>query len=178
MMPSTSHQKKPRLSLIAAMAKNRIIGRGNTLPWHLPADLKRFKALTLGHPVIMGRKTFDSIVAMLGKPLPGRENIVISRSAGTQESGRWSNAAVRFAPSLDDAIHGLSADEAFVIGGAEIYALALPDADRLYLTEIDAEVEGDASFPAFAASEWKETSRESGGVDDGLPFDFVIYDRR
>jgi dihydrofolate reductase len=171
MMPSTSQQKKPRLSLIAAMAKNRIIGRGNTLPWHLPADLKRFKALTLGHPVIMGRKTFDSIV-------PGRENIVISRSAGTQQSGRWSNAAVRFAPSLDDTIRGLSADEAFVIGGAQIYALALPDADRLYLTEIDAEVEGDASFPAFAASEWKETSRESGGVDDGLPFDFVIYDRR
>lgn len=160
------------------MAKNRVIGRGNTLPWHLPADLKRFKALTLGHPVIMGRKTFDSIVALLGKPLPGRESIVISRSAAAQAPDRWPNAAVRFAASLNDAMHGITADEAFVIGGAEIYALALPNADRLHLTEIGVEVEGDVSFPAFAATEWKETSRECGSADGDLPFDFVIYDRR
>ena len=160
------------------MAKNRVIGRGNALPWHLPADLKRFKALTLGHPVIMGRKTFDSIVSMLGKPLPGRDNIVISRSNGVRVPGQWPNASVRFASSLDDALRGIAADEAFVIGGAEIYALALPQADRLHLTEIGVDVEGDAFFPAFAASEWKQSLRESGSTDDHLPFDFVIYDRR
>jgi dihydrofolate reductase len=178
MMPSTPHEKKPRLSLIAAMAKNRTIGRGNAMPWHLPADLKRFKALTLGHPVIMGRKTFDSIVALLGKPLPGRENIVISRSAGAQTSTRWPDAKVRYVGSLDDAVREITADEAFVIGGAEIYALALPRADRLHLTEVGIEVEGDAFFPSFAATDWQETSRESGGSDRDMPFDFVTYERR
>jgi len=178
MMPSTPREKKPRLSLIAAMAKNRTIGRGNSLPWHLPADLKRFKALTLGHPVIMGRKTFDSIVSMLGKPLPGRENIVISRSAGAQAPDQWPNASVRFAPSLHEAMRGITADEAFVIGGAEIYALALPLADRLHLTEIGVNVEGDARFPEFDKTQWQQTLRESDGMEGELPFEFVIYDRR
>ena len=179
MMPSTPPQKKaPRLSLIAALARNRVIGRGNALPWHLPADLKRFKSLTLGHPVIMGRKTFDSIVALLGKPLPGRENIVISRSAGGHQPVQWPEAQVRFAASLDDALRGITADEAFVIGGAEIYSLALPSADRLHLTEVLADVEGDAFFPTYVPGEWREISRESGGTGGVLPFDFVIYDRR
>ena len=171
-------KKAPRLSLIAALAKNRVIGRGNTLPWHLPADLKRFKSLTLGHPVIMGRKTFESIVALLGKPLPGRDNIVISRSAGHPRAAQWTGAQVRFAASLDEALRGITAEEVFVIGGAEIYALALPVADRLHLTEILADVEGDAYFPKFARGEWHEMSRESGEAAGALPFDFVVYDRR
>ena len=165
----------PGVSLLAALARNRVIGRDNAIPWHLPEDLKRFKQLTLGHAVIMGRKTFDSIIETTGKPLPGRDNIVITRSRG------WAHAGCRVAHSLEEALAAVaSAKQAFVIGGAEIYALALPLADRLYFTEIDAEFEGDALFPEFDRTQWREVSRESRRVDGagGFGYHFVVYERR
>ena len=140
------------------------------MPWRIPEDLKRFKALTLGHPVIMGRKTFESI----GRPLPGRENIIITRSKNFAAPG------CRMAHSLHEALAAVNAaGEVFVIGGAEIYALALPAADRLQLTEIDAEVEGDAFFPAFDRALWREIAHESRGPDALGDFGcrFVTYDR-
>ncbi len=136
----------PRVSCIAAIGKNRVIGKGNTLLWHIPEDLKRFKMLTLGHPVIMGRKTFDSIVAMLGKPLPGRTNIVVTRN------NEWKFDGVEVAHSLEEALSKakeLNTQEVFVIGGAQIYEQALPFTDRLYLTLIDDTKDGDVFFPAY-----------------------------
>jgi dihydrofolate reductase len=175
-LPSDSLRasNRPRLSLIAALARNRVIGRNNAMPWHLPEDLKRFKALTLGHPVIMGRKTWDSIVAALGKPLPGRTSVVISRSLQSVPPGAL------LARTLDEAIAACPAsDEVFVIGGAEIYALALPFAARLYLTEIDAEPDGDTWFPEADWKAFKEISREpgAGATQSGWKFDFVTYER-
>lgn len=158
----------PLLSLIAAMARNRAIGRDNRLPWHLPDDLKRFRRLTMGAPVIMGRKTYDSI----GRPLPGRRNIVVTR----QPDAAWSGCTV--AHSLDEAIAlARDAEEQFVMGGAELYRLALPRADRLYLTLIDADCAGDAYFPEIDMSAWRERERESGAGTDGLRYDFVVYER-
>ena len=153
----------PIVSLVAALARNRVIGAGDRLPWHLPEDLRRFKRLTMGAPVIMGRKTHDSI----GRPLPGRRNIVVTRQA----DARWDGCEV--ARSLDDAI-ALAADapEVFVIGGGELYRLALSRADRLYLTLIDADYEGDAFFPEFDPADWRETAREPGAG-----FAFVTYER-
>ena len=143
------------------------------MPWHLPADLKRFKALTLGHPVIMGRKTWDSILASLGKPLPGRTSIVLTRSEGAVMPG------ATVAGSMAAAIVAAGAvDEVFVIGGAEIYALALPLADRLHLTEIDADVEGDAFFPPIGGEAFVETAREAGPAHADWGYEFVTYDRR
>src|SRR4051794_8733480 len=151
--------KQPVLSLLVAVARNGVIGRDNSLPWHLPEDLKRFKALTLGHPVIMGRKTFESILASLGKPLPGRENIVVTRARGYAAPG------CRVVHSLEDALSACAgADEAFVIGGSEIFALALPIAQRLYVTEIEAEFEGDVAFPAYDRGAWRELAREPGAA--------------
>ena len=142
------------------------------MPWHLPEDLKRFKALTLGHPVIMGRKTWDSIIATLGKPLPGRTSIVISRQLESLPSGAL------LARSLEEAIMACpSGGEAFVIGGAEVYALALPRASRLYLTEIDAEPVGDAWFPEWRRDEFREIAREPGSPDSPLKYAFVTYER-
>ena len=142
------------------------------MPWHLPEDLKRFKALTLGHPVIMGRKTWDSIIATLGKPLPGRTSIVISRRLESFPSGAL------LTRTLDEAIAACAPEgEAFVIGGAEIYALALPRASRLYLTEIDAEPEGDAWFPDWKHFEFREIAREPGSPDSPLKYAFVTYER-
>ena len=162
----------PRLSIVAALARNRVIGRGNRMPWHLTEDLKRFKRLTLGHAVIMGRKTFDSIVAATGKPLSGRESIVITRSRD------WAAPGCRATHSLEAALAAVSApQEAFVIGGGEIYALALPRAARLYLTEIEDEFEGDAFFPDFDRSLWREVARERR-TQDGLDYAFVDYDRQ
>ncbi|MEO5337264.1 MAG: dihydrofolate reductase [Magnetospirillum sp. WYHS-4] len=142
-----------RVVLIAAVADNGVIGSRGSLPWRLPGDLKRFKALTLGRPVVMGRKTFVSI----GKPLPGRLNIVITRDRSAAFDG------VRLAHSLPEALAAAAdsgAEEAMVIGGAEIYALALPLARRLELTEVAAAPEGDAFFPVFDRSEWREEARE------------------
>lgn len=152
------------------MAANRLIGRNNALPWHLPADLKRFKALTTGHPVVMGRKTYESI----GKPLPGRRNLVISRNAG------YSAPGCEVIHSLDAALAACrGATEIFIIGGAELYRESLARADRLELTEIRAEFEGDATFPEFSLAQWRETGREIHSEEAGVPFryDFVRYER-
>jgi len=168
-------QSHPRLTIIAALARNGVIGRANRMPWHIPEDLKRFKALTLGHPVIMGRKTFESILATLGKPLPGRENIVVTRSRAFAHPG------CRVVQSIEEALAAADgADEMFVIGGGEIYALALPFADRLQFTEVHAETAGDAYFPQFERCAWQEISRQARTMDSPirLRYDFVTYERR
>jgi dihydrofolate reductase len=162
--------KTPRVSVIAALAKNRVIGVENRLPWRLPEDLAHFKALTLGHPILMGRKTFES----LGRPLPGRRNVVITRNPDYRPEG----AVV--AHSIDAAIALCAdADEIFFIGGAELYAQAIPLADRLYLTEVDVEAEGDAWFPDYDRSAFREVVRErhTGEKGDALHFDFAVYER-
>jgi len=159
-----------RLSLIAALARNRVIGRENRLPWHLAADLKHFKALTLGKPVIMGRKTFESI----GKPLPGRTNIVLTRDSDFQAP----DCVV--VHDIDAALRAAAGhEEAMVMGGANLYQQFLPRADRLYLTEVKAEVAGDAWFPDIADVEWTETARVSHPADDKNDYDhdFVVMDR-
>ena len=156
------------LTLIAAVARNGIIGKDNALPWRLSADLKRFKALTTGHPILMGRKTWES----LGRPLPGRHNIVISRNAAYRAEGATVVRSINAA--IDAAVND---GEAFVIGGEEIYRLALPLADRLQLTEIDSDFAGDAVFPAFDRSQWRETLREAHVDESGLTYAFVTYER-
>lgn len=161
---------RPRISVIAALAKNRVIGIENRLPWRLPEDLAHFKAVTLGHPVIMGRKTFES----LGRPLPHRRNIVVTRNAAYKPEG------VETADSIDAALALCAhADEVFFIGGENLYAQVLPRADRLYLTEVDLEPAGDAWFPDYDRRAFRELSREShrGAKGEPLAFDFVVYER-
>ncbi len=157
-------------SLIVAMGKNRVIGKDNQMPWHLPADLKYFKATTMDKPIIMGRKTFDSI----GRALPGRTNIVITRNHN------WSADGVVVAHSVVLALKiaaGEQTSEAMIIGGAQIYADALAYADRLYVTEIDIETEGDAFFPEFG-QEWYEVSRSAHVADGDKPaYAFVTLER-
>ena len=160
----------PRVSIIAALARNRAIGRDNAMPWRLPEDLKRFKRLTMGHAVIMGRKTLESI----GAPLPGRNNIVITRS------GDWSRSGCLPVHSLEAALAAAGeSEEAFVIGGAQIYALAMPLAQRLYMTEIERDFEGDAFFPELDRSRWREVSRErhACGGPEAFEYAFVEYER-
>ncbi|MBU1236839.1 MAG: dihydrofolate reductase [Gammaproteobacteria bacterium] len=165
---STSAGVPPRLTLIAAVAKNGIIGRDGKLPWHLSEDLKRFKTLTMGHPLIMGRKTWESLP---GK-LPGRPHIVVTRNPAYVAQG------ATIAPSLHAAVAAAGeTDEVFVIGGAELYAQAFEYADRLQLTEIDADYEGDAWFPEWDRSQWRDTARETQQADDGLSYAFVTYER-
>jgi dihydrofolate reductase len=162
---------KPKLSIIVAMAKNRVIGVNNTLPWHLPADLKHFKALTMGHHIIMGRKTYESI----GKPLPGRTSVVVTRNADYAPPG------VVVVNSLEAAIPACGDDgEIFVIGGAELYRQAINLADRIYLTEIDADISGDAHFTELDRKLWQETGRVSHAPDEKnlYSYHFVIYDRK
>ena len=157
-----------KLSLIVAMARNRTIGVNNTLPWRCPEDLKHFKALTMGHHMIMGRKTFDSI----GKPLPGRTTVVVTRNADLEIPG------CVIAHSLNEAIAACAGDEEiFIVGGAELYQQAVPLADTLYITEIQQDVEGDAYFPEFDTSTWQETSREvrSQETPQPLEYHFVTY---
>ena len=165
-----SAMKKPRISVIAALARNRVIGIENRLPWRLPEDLAHFKALTLGHPILMGRKTFES----LGRPLPGRTNIVITRNPGYCTDGCLVAASIPAALALCG-----DAQEVFFIGGADLYAQAIPLADRLYLTEVDIDAAGDAWFPDYDRSAFREVSREPhrGGKGDALSFDFVVYER-
>jgi dihydrofolate reductase len=160
----------PRVTLIVAMAKNRAIGKDNALPWHIPEDLKRFKALTMGHPIIMGRKTFDSI----GRPLPGRRNIVISRNRTLAIPG------VDVAGSLEEALAACSAEpELFVIGGEQIYAQALVHADRIEMTEIEQAVDGDAFFPPIDDAMWIETSSAAAASPANSPgYRFRTLDRR
>ncbi len=153
------------VSIVAALGNNRVLGKGNELLWHISDDLKRFKELTMGHPVIMGRKTFDSIVAYLGKPLPGRTNIVVTRNIDFVS--RYSDLII--ARSVEEAIEkGKELDsEVYVIGGAQIYEAALPYTDKLYLTLIDDEKEGDVFFPDYAQLFTKVVSdeaRESQGL--------------
>lgn len=145
-----------KISLIVAVAENGVIGRNGALPWHVPSDLKTFRRLTLGKPVVMGRKTYDSI----GKPLPGRDNIVVTRDAGFSAGG------TERAASVDDALDiarrkatERGVDEIMVIGGAEIFALTLPLADRIYLTRIHARPDGDVTFPEPDPGIWREVSR-------------------
>jgi len=161
----------PRISLIVAMARNRVIGVNNTLPWHLPADLKHFKALTMSHHIVMGRKTYESI----GKPLPGRTSVVVTRNASYVAPG------VIVVSSLEAAIAACGKDdEIFVIGGAELYRQAINIADRIYLTEIDADISGDAHFTEFDSKSWQETARESHAADEKnlYSYHFVVYDRK
>lgn len=161
--------RKPLVSVIAAVAANGVIGRDNALPWRLPEDLKRFRALTLGHPVIMGRKTFESI----GRPLPGRRNIVVTRNAEYKAEGGETAASLAAALAAC-----AGAEEVFVIGGAQLYGEALACAERLYLTEIRAEFEGDAHFPDYERSDWQEAQRERQRSAEGLEYDFAVYARR
>ncbi len=161
----------PRISLIAALAQNRVIGIENRLPWKLPEDLAHFKALTLGHPILMGRKTFES----LGRPLPGRRNIVITRNVDYRSPGCEIATSVPAAIDLCE-----QAEEVFFIGGAELYKQVLQLVDRLYLTEVKIEAQGDAWFPEFDRSTFREISREfhTGEKGDALGFDFVVYERK
>ena len=163
-----SHDAGPRVYLVAAVAANGVIGANGTLPWHLPEDLRHFKSLTLGHPVIMGRRTWES----LRKPLPGRENLVVTRTPGYEASG------AHVASSLEGAL-ALCAGEpvAFVIGGSGLYEAALPIADALVLTEIHRDFEGDVRFPALDRARWRESQRRPQAGAGGLAFDFVLYER-
>lgn len=164
--------RAPLLALIAACGKGRVIGINNRLPWHLPEDLKHFRETTRGKPVIMGRKTWESLPDAF-RPLPGRANIVVSRNAGYTAVGGT------VADSLQAALAAAGeADTAFVIGGAELYRQALPLADRLILTEIDQDYPGDAFFPEFKPDEWVEVERATHVSGSGLSFAFVTYDRQ
>ncbi len=157
-----------QLSIIAAMAENRAIGINNTIPWHLPEDLKRFKALTIGHHIIMGRKTFES----LGRLLPGRTTVIVTRNKQYQVEGAL------IVHSLKEAMQACANDdEAFLIGGAELYNMGLQLGDKLYITEVHDSFEGDAFLPAFDMSEWKETAREKHTSNDGLGYSYVEYAR-
>ena len=163
------------LVIVVARARNGVIGADGALPWHLSADLRRFKAMTVGKPVVMGRKTFESI----GRPLPGRHNIVLSRDAG------WAAPGVTTAANLAEAIAaaGLEprtrAETIMIIGGAQIYAEALPSAARIELTEVDAEPPGDTHLPAFDPQRWREAAREAHPATDAQPgFAFVTLVRR
>lgn len=158
-----------QLNLIAAVARNGAIGKDNALLWRLPEDLKFFKRTTLGSPVIMGRKTFESI----GRPLPGRRNIVVTRNAA------WQHEGVEVASSLDAAIDLVKHEaQVFVIGGGELYTQALPQADQLILTEVDADFEGDTFFPTWDRSLFTESSRETHQSDSGWAYHFVFYQRQ
>lgn len=161
----------PKITLIAAVARNRVIGRDNQLAWQLPEDMQHFKAVTQGHAVLMGRKTWESLPPRF-RPLPGRRNIVVTRQTGYAAPG------AETADSIAAALALAGEDETvFVIGGAEIYVESLPLADAMVLTEVDLEPEGDAWFPAFSAAEWKETGREANVSKNGLGYAFVTYRR-
>jgi len=157
------------ISLIFAMGKNNALGYKNQMPWHLPADFAYFKKVTMGQPVIMGRKTFESI----GKPLPGRENIVITRSTS------FSHEGCIIVDSLDKAKELAKDKDSFIIGGLEIYRAFLPIADKLYITEIDNDFEADTFFTGIDYSKWKLVSSEPGVKDEKNPFDykFLVYEK-
>jgi len=159
------------ISLLVAMDKNQLIGKDNDLPWRLPADLAYFKKVTMGHPIIMGRKTYDSI----GRPLPGRENIIVTRDTSYKAEG------CKVIHSIEEIVkmNQQTDQELFVIGGAEIFKEILPHSDRLYITEINEEFEGDTYFPAFNKTEWTVISEEKGIKDEKNPYDytFLVYER-
>lgn len=159
------------VALVVAMGRNRVIGRDNALPWRLPADLRYFRAVTLGKPVVMGRKTHESI----GRALPGRENIVISRDPDYRADGCIVLASLEAAYE-----HCRDRDEVMVIGGASIYRQALPRARRIYLTEIGAEFAGDTVFPPLDTAAWRETRREDHPADgdNPYPYSFIVLERK
>ncbi len=159
--------KKPVISLIVAMANNRVIGKDNQMPWHLPADLKHFKSVTMGKPIIMGRKTYESI----GRPLPGRKNIVISRNADYQAAG------CEMANSLESALELVAdVEEVMIIGGGFLYQQALALANKLYLTFIDLTVDGDTYFPEFEHLDLREVKREKHRADESNPYDYEFVE--
>ncbi|WP_404368536.1 dihydrofolate reductase [Marinobacter sp.] len=166
-----------RKALIVAMSRNRVIGRNNKLPWYLPGDLRYFKQVTMGKPIIMGRKTWDSI----GRPLPGRLNVVVSRDPdweapdGTVKAGSLEDAFVRAEARAEIE----NREEIMVIGGGQIYAEALPHVDRMYVTLVHDEVPGDAWFPEVNWQEWEEIGREDFSASDNNPYDysFLVYQR-
>ena len=168
-MTTDSPRQKPRISIIVAMAKNRVIGVNNALPWHLSSDLKRFKALTMGHHIIMGRKTFESI----GRILPGRTMVVVTRNPAFVADGAIvvHSLPAALAVRADD-------NEVFMVGGEQIYRESLLVANRIYVTEIDQEFHGDSFFPSLAADTWRVLSREAHKDSaSGLSYAFVTYER-
>jgi dihydrofolate reductase len=183
-MPET---RQPRLSLLVAVARNGVIGNRGELPWRLSSDLKRFKQLTLGKPVLMGRKTFESIVAALGKPLPGRVSLVLSRQAAANEAPSELPRVLPDGPGqvvntrdLETATKLVESEsEVFVVGGGEIYSLTLPFADRLYWTWVEAKPVGDTCFPAVDWTEWQlvEETRYPADARNQYDTTFAIYDR-
>ena len=163
------------LSILVAAAENQVIGRQGDLPWHLSADLQRFKRLTMGHPIVMGRKTYESI----GRPLPGRTSIVITRQSDYQAA-----EGVVVVGSLDEALRHAESlqpphDEVFVVGGAEIYRSALPRAMRIYLTRVHAVVDGDVTFPALDAKAWRLVEEQGHTADEknSLDYSFQVFER-
>ncbi|MEO8738431.1 MAG: dihydrofolate reductase [Casimicrobiaceae bacterium] len=174
--PATAPSAAPQsrrlrcIALVAALAKNGVIGVNNRLPWRLPEDLQRFRALTTGHTIIMGRRTWESI----GRPLPGRQNIVVSRQRDFAPFGAEVAACLDAALAL-----ATLPDPVFVIGGEALYRDALPMATRLYFTEIERDFAGDAHFPEFSRASWREIARETRRTDgrDGFGFDFAEYER-
>ena len=161
-----------RVSLVAAIAQGGVIGRDNAIPWRIAEDARRFRTLTMGHPVVMGRRTWDSLPDRF-RPLPGRRNVVVTRGSD------WHADGAERAGSLDEALRLLDgAPQMFVVGGAELYAEALPLADELLLTEIDAEVDGDTFFPSWDRAAFHEESREQHLSETGIRFSFVTYVRR
>ena len=160
------------ISLVAAVARGGVIGRDNGIPWRIPEDMARFRKLTMGHPVVMGRLTWDSLPDRF-RPLPGRRNVVVTRNPA------WHADGADRAGSLEEAFRLLDGStQVFVIGGGQLYAAALPVADELLLTEIDEEVEGDTLFPSVVGGDFQETSREPHVSESGIAFAFVRYARR
>jgi dihydrofolate reductase len=164
-----------KVSLIVAVSRNGVIGLNNQLPWHLPGDLKYFKSVTMGKPLIMGRKTFESI----GRPLPGRTNIVVTRDS------QWHAEGVQVAQTLVQAMTlarlacaAAQVEEIMVIGGEQIYRLTLPVADRLYLTQVEAQVEGDAFFPTYDPDEWHQVSEQLPEKTDTHPYRYLVLERK
>jgi dihydrofolate reductase len=159
---------RPRITLVAARARDGAIGRDNALPWHLPEDLQHFKATTLGHPIVMGRRTFESI----GRPLPGRRTIVVTRDAA------WSHAGCERAASLDEAVGRCAGlPEVFVVGGGQLYAEAMPRADRLIVTDVEIDVRGDTFFPRIDPAVWRCTGCAPGTSRGGLAYAIRTWER-
>ena len=158
------------ISLIVAMGANRVIGKDNQIPWHLPADMKYFRKMTMGKPIVMGRRTYDSI----GRPLSGRQNIVVTRDINFKASGC---AVVH---SIGEALEVAKGEEVMIIGGAQMYKQLLPRATRLYLTKIEADFSGDRCFPPISGEEWLEISRQSYEPDETYPYryHFIVLERR
>jgi dihydrofolate reductase len=161
-----------KLSLVAAVARGGVIGRDGTIPWRIPEDARRFREVTIGHPVVMGRRTWESLPDRF-RPLPGRRNVVVTRNP------EWRAEGAERAGSFEEALRLVEgAERVSIIGGAQLYADALALADELLLTEIDLDVEGDTYFPAWKRADYDEVSREERVSEDGIPFAFVAYRRR